>query len=91
MFTPVPGCSLLGVQPMLHKALVVVEVKVWIKNRWMVIITQPMLFKVLVVVEVKVWIKNRWMVIFTHLGGEYLSYISIYYLLIMFMRPVELS
>ena len=76
MVTPVPGYSLLGVQgasSMLHKVLVVVEVKVWIKNRWMVIITQPMLFKVLVVVEVKVWIKNRWIVINTHLGGEYLS------------------
>ena len=39
MVTPVLGCSLLGVQPMLFKVWVAVEVKVWIKNRGMVKIT----------------------------------------------------
>ena len=39
MVTPVLGCSLLGVQPMLFKVWIAVEVKVWIKNRGMVIVT----------------------------------------------------
>ena len=39
MVTPVLGCSLLGVQAMVFKIWPVVKVKVWVKNRGVVIIT----------------------------------------------------